>query len=96
MEEVNGDVDDYYNNKAKYIRKLHKIKKKWAQYELNAQEAGLDVTAFCNQTCANECFTAEENKDVPVPALLTSCIVSKCHCFKPEVPDAGYDMLVDF
>ena len=62
-------------DKAKYIRKLAKIRRKWNDYKADAAAAGLDVTDFCDETCAENCFTAAENVDVPVSNLLTQCII---------------------
>ena len=58
--------------------------------------AGIDVTGFCNVTCANNCFTDVANADTPVSSLLTSCLIKECHCFKPAVPEIEYAALTDF
>ncbi len=51
-------------------------------------------------TCSNSCFTDAETSDQQVTTILSTCLISKCNCFKPTLPSAGkkggQDQLVDF
>ena len=86
--------------KKKYLAKLAKIKTAWDAYNTNAAALGLDPATLCNMTCSNECFTSAQTSTQYVTAILTSCLVSQCKCFKPDLPQAGLkggqDQLVDF
>lgn len=84
----------------KYQKKLQNIKKKWDQYNKNAESLGLDTDTLCNMTCSDECFTDAETSAQQVTTILTTCLMKQCGCFKPNLPKAGkkggQDQLIDF
>lgn len=88
--------------REKYLHKLEKIQRKWNDYNAKADAAGISLDVFCNLTCSNSCFTDAEHSAEQVSHILTTCLIQKCHCFKPSLPKAikegekQYDSLLEF
>ena len=82
--------------KQKYLKKLTKIQNEWNAYKKNAAALGVDTASLCNLTCSDSCFTDAKTSNDQVVSILTSCLLSKCACFKPSLPDAKDDELTTF
>lgn len=67
-------------------KKLKKVEEKWNDYVKNADKLGLDPKVFCNQTCSHDCFL---EADQTTYDILTGCLISKCQCFQPKLPQAS-------
>ena len=80
------EVIEKKKQEAKLNSKLEKIEKKWNDYVENANKLGVDPLVFCNQTCSHDCFL---EANASTYDILTGCLINKCHCFQPDLPEAS-------
>jgi len=57
---------------------MKKIKRKWDAYVSNAEDQGIDVTEFCDEECATDCFTDVTKSKEQVSSLLLDCMIKDC------------------
>uniref|UniRef100_A0A7S3KEM5 Uncharacterized protein n=1 Tax=Euplotes crassus TaxID=5936 RepID=A0A7S3KEM5_EUPCR len=100
-EELQGKLSDVVNKKYKneaakkkkvLDSKLKKIEKKWNKYADDARKLGINTTVFCDETCSHECFLQADQATYDV---LTKCLIGKCQCFKPKLPNVDKKISFD-